>query len=78
MSAATAAGSLGLLFASGFPAMYQLGIMGNSPKDDIGRLFTFTICCAYFGIFFTIPLRKFYILRLKLVFPNSVATVSED
>lgn len=77
MSAATAAGSLGLLFASGFPAMYQLGIMGNSPKDDIGRLFTFTICCAYFGIFFTIPLRKFYILRLKLVFPNSVATVSE-
>ncbi|EIM85193.1 OPT oligopeptide transporter [Stereum hirsutum FP-91666 SS1] len=74
MSAATAAGSLGLLFASGFPAMYQLGVMGNSPKDDIGRLFTFTICCAYFGIFFTIPLRKFYILRLKLVFPNSVAT----
>lgn len=76
MSAATAAGSLGLLFASGFPAMYQLGVMGSSPKDDIGRLFTFTICCAYFGIFFTIPLRKFYILKLKLVFPSSVATVS--
>ncbi|EPQ54853.1 OPT oligopeptide transporter [Gloeophyllum trabeum ATCC 11539] len=73
MSTATAAGSLGLLFASGFPAMYQLGLMGESPKADIGRLFTFTIACAYFGIFFTIPLRKFYILKLKLVFPSSVA-----
>ncbi|TFK48797.1 OPT oligopeptide transporter [Heliocybe sulcata] len=73
MSTATAAGSLGLLFASGFPAMYQLGLMGESPKADIGRLFTFTVACAYFGLFFTIPLRKFYILKLKLVFPSSVA-----
>ncbi|KDQ62137.1 hypothetical protein JAAARDRAFT_121385 [Jaapia argillacea MUCL 33604] len=73
MSTATAAGSLGLLFASGFPAMYQLGLMGGSPQEDIGRLFTFTIACAYFGLFFTIPLRKFYILKLKLVFPSSVA-----
>ncbi|EGN94830.1 hypothetical protein SERLA73DRAFT_114279 [Serpula lacrymans var. lacrymans S7.3] len=72
-SAASSAGSLGLLFTSGFPALYQLGVLGASPKDDIGRLFTFTICCAFFGLAFTQPLRKFYILKLKLVFPSGVA-----
>ncbi|KAH7928026.1 PMSR-domain-containing protein [Leucogyrophana mollusca] len=72
-SAATSAGSLGLLFTSGFPAAYQLGLLGAHPKDDIGRLITFTICCAFFGLAFTQPLRQFYILKLKLVFPSGVA-----
>jgi uncharacterized oligopeptide transporter (OPT) family protein len=72
-STASAAGSLGLLFTSGFPAAYQLGLLSASPRDDIGRLFTFTICCAFFGLAFSIPLRKFYILKLKLVFPSGVA-----
>ncbi|EPS99458.1 OPT oligopeptide transporter [Fomitopsis schrenkii] len=73
-SAATAAGSLGLLFTSGFPAAYQLGLLGANPSADFGRLITFTICCAYVGIFFTMPLRRLYILKLKLTFPSSVAT----
>lgn len=73
-SAATAAGSLGLLFASGFPAAYQLGILKKSPKEDFGRLITFTACCAYYGMFFAVPLRKLYILRQKLVFPSPTAT----
>ncbi|KAF9239494.1 hypothetical protein BU15DRAFT_61998 [Melanogaster broomeanus] len=72
-SAATSAGSLGLLFTSGFPAAYQLGLLSTHPKDDLGRLITFTICCAFFGLSFTQPLRKFYILKLKLVFPAGVA-----
>ncbi|KAG0709867.1 OPT oligopeptide transporter protein-domain-containing protein [Suillus ampliporus] len=72
-SAATSAGSLGLLFTSGFPAAYQLGLLSVHPKDDFGRLITFTICCAFFGLSFTQPLRKFYILKLKLVFPSGVA-----
>jgi uncharacterized oligopeptide transporter (OPT) family protein len=72
-SAATAAGSLGLLFTSGFPAAYQLGLLGNSPKDDVGKLMTFTLCTAYYGMFFAIPLRKFYILKQKLLFPSAVA-----
>ncbi|KAF8553841.1 hypothetical protein OG21DRAFT_1477176 [Imleria badia] len=71
--AATSAGSLGLLLNSGFPAAYQLGLLQASPSQDIGRLFTFTICCAFFGPAFSIPLRKFYILKLKLVFPTGVA-----
>ncbi|KZT55061.1 OPT superfamily oligopeptide transporter, partial [Calocera cornea HHB12733] len=72
-SAATAAGSLGLLFTSGFPAAYQLGLLGSSPSADFGRLITFTFAVAYIGIFFTMPLRRLYILKLKLVFPSSVA-----
>ncbi|KAF8841630.1 OPT superfamily oligopeptide transporter [Paxillus ammoniavirescens] len=72
-AAASAAGSLGLLFTSGFPAAYQLGLLNSTPREDIGRLFTFTICCAFFGLAFSIPLRKFYILKLKLVFPSGVA-----
>ena len=72
-SAATAAGSLGLIFTSGIPAAYQLGILSNSPKEDFGRLITFTICCAYFGMFFAIPLRKFYILKQKLTFPSAAS-----
>ncbi|KAH9942458.1 OPT oligopeptide transporter [Epithele typhae] len=72
-SAATAAGSLGLLFTSGFPAAYQLGLLGDDPVSDFGRLITFTLCCAYVGIFFTMPLRRLYILKLKLTFPSAVA-----
>jgi uncharacterized oligopeptide transporter (OPT) family protein len=71
-SAATAAGSLGLLFTSGFPAAYQLGLL-KSPKEDFGMLVTFTIACAYYGMFFAIPLRKLYILKQKLLFPSGVA-----
>ncbi|KAI0816054.1 OPT oligopeptide transporter [Trametes gibbosa] len=72
-SAATAAGSLGLLFTSGFPAAYQLGLLGDDPVADFGRIITFTLCCAYVGIFFTMPLRRLYILKLKLTFPSAVA-----
>lgn len=45
----------------------------KSPKEDFGRLITFTIACAYFGMFFAQPLRKFYILKQKLAFPSAVA-----
>lgn len=71
-SAATAAGSLGLVFTSGFPAAYQLGLL-KSPKEDFGRLITFMVACAYYGMFFAMPLRKFYILKQKLAFPSAVA-----
>ncbi|KAG6373945.1 OPT oligopeptide transporter protein-domain-containing protein [Boletus reticuloceps] len=73
-AAASAASSLGLLFTSGFPAAYQLGLLNATPQEDIGRLFTFAICCAFFGLAFAIPLRKFYILKLKLVFPSGMAS----
>ncbi|KAF8125488.1 hypothetical protein EV363DRAFT_1532454 [Boletus edulis] len=39
---AQAADSLGLLFTSGFPAAYQLGLLNATPQEDIGRFFVFT------------------------------------
>lgn len=71
-SAATAAGSLGLIFTSGIPAAYQLGLL-EDPKKDFGKLVTLTLACAYYGMFFALPLRKLYILKQKLAFPSAVA-----
>ncbi|KAG0706282.1 OPT oligopeptide transporter protein-domain-containing protein [Suillus ampliporus] len=57
----------------GFPCCISARTVESHPKDDVGRLITFTLCCAFFGLSFTQPLRKFYILKLKLVFPAGVA-----
>lgn len=73
-SIATAAGGLTGQFVAAVPAMYQLGLLGESPIKDFGRLFTFTLVSAYYGCFFAIPLRKFYILKQHLVFPTPTAT----
>lgn len=70
--------------------MYQLGLLSASPTQDLGRLIAFTACCAFYGMMFAIPLRKWYvlvcgksdtadrarryILRQKLVFPTPTAT----
>jgi hypothetical protein len=45
----------------------------NTPREDFGKLCTFTLACAYYGMFFAIPLRKLYILKQKLAFPSAVA-----
>ncbi|CAE6526473.1 unnamed protein product, partial [Rhizoctonia solani] len=72
-TAATSAGSLTGLFVAAVPAMYHLGLM-KTPKEDIGRLFTLTIITAFYGLFFAIPLRKYYILKQRLIFPTPTAT----
>ncbi|KAF8599334.1 OPT superfamily oligopeptide transporter [Ceratobasidium sp. AG-I] len=72
-TAATSAGSLTGLFVAAVPAMYHLKLM-TTPKEDIGRLFTLTIITAFYGLFFAIPLRKYYILKQRLVFPSPTAT----
>jgi uncharacterized oligopeptide transporter (OPT) family protein len=54
--------------------MYYLNLLSPSPKDDIGRLIALTVCAAFFGVFFVIPLRKYYIVKQKLVFPTPAAT----
>jgi len=73
-TAATATGGLGILFVSGFPAMYQLGLLGASPKDDVGKLILFMLTVAFFGMAFAIPMRNYFVLRLKLTFPTPTAT----
>ncbi|EJF57749.1 OPT oligopeptide transporter [Dichomitus squalens LYAD-421 SS1] len=73
-SAATAAGGIGILFVSAVPAMYRLNLLSPLPKQDIGKLIAVTACAGFFGVFFVIPLRKYYIVRQKLTFPTPAAT----
>jgi OPT family oligopeptide transporter len=73
-SAATSAGGLGILFVSGIPAMYRLNLLSALPQDDLGKLFSLTAASAFFGVAFVIPLRKYYIIRQRLVFPTPTAT----
>lgn len=73
-SAATGAAGLTSMFVAAVPAMYRLNLLGPSPEHDFARLFTFCFCSAFYGCFFAVPLRKFYVLKQKLVFPTPTAT----
>ncbi|KAG5651754.1 hypothetical protein H0H81_007566 [Sphagnurus paluster] len=73
-TAATASGGLGILFVSAVPAMYRLDLLSDSPTKDIGKLIALTCCAGFFGVFFVIPLRKYYIVHQKLTFPTPAAT----
>lgn len=73
-TAATASGGMGIIFVSAVPAMYRIGLLGAQPSDDVGKLIALTISATFFGIFFVIPLRKYYIIHLKLTFPTPAAT----
>jgi uncharacterized oligopeptide transporter (OPT) family protein len=53
--------------------MYGLGLL-STPQQDFGKLVGLGIVCGFYGMFFAIPLRKFFILRQRLVFPDAVAT----
>ncbi|KAJ1536185.1 hypothetical protein HK096_000262 [Nowakowskiella sp. JEL0078] len=75
-TAATAAGGLSVGFVSAIPALYRLGLMSAKVTDDIPTLILWSFAAAYFGLFFAIPLRKYFILRQKLVFPS--ATVAAE
>ncbi len=54
--------------------MYRLDLMSALPKQDIGKLIAVTACAGFFGVFFVIPLRKYYIVKQKLTFPTPAAT----
>ncbi|KIM46755.1 hypothetical protein M413DRAFT_261954 [Hebeloma cylindrosporum] len=73
-SAATASGGLGILFVGAVPAMYRLELLSDSPTKDIGKLIALTACAGFFGVFFVIPLRKYFIVHQKLTFPTPAAT----
>ena len=55
--------------------MYRLGLLSDLPQKDIGKLLALAVCCGLFGVFFVIPLRKYYIVHQKLTFPTPAATV---
>ena len=53
--------------------MYGLGLL-STPQQDFGKLVGLGVVCGFYGMFFAVPLRKFFILRQRLVFPEAVAT----
>ena len=68
-SAATTAGGLSAGFVSGVPAMYKLGLL-STPKQDAAALVLFTISCAFYGLFFAVPLRSHFVVKQDLTFPT--------
>ncbi|KAH6957810.1 OPT oligopeptide transporter protein-domain-containing protein [Ilyonectria sp. MPI-CAGE-AT-0026] len=77
---ATALGAIGIgfMFISGIPAMYQLNLLGSNPKSDYGKLVCFAAVSGLWGLGFTVPFRKVFILRLarqlSLYFPMGSAS----
>ncbi|KAG0092055.1 hypothetical protein BGZ93_005714 [Podila epicladia] len=70
-TAATAAGGLSAGFITAIPAMYRMGLMGDKqPKDDVVALLLWSICSAFFGMFFAVPLRTHFVVNQDLVFPT--------
>lgn len=73
-AAASGAGGLSALFVAALPAMYRLGLLSKDPRDDFRRILTLTLVCSFFGLFFAVPLRKFFIIgvsrELRLIFPS--------
>ena len=55
--------------------MYRLHLLSDLPQKDIGKLIALTVSAAFFGIFFVIPLRKYFIVHQKLTFPTPSAAV---
>ncbi|THV04736.1 oligopeptide transporter [Dendrothele bispora CBS 962.96] len=74
-TAATASGGLGIIFVSAIPAMYRMGLLSDLPQKDVGKLIAMTgMHSRFFGLFFALPLRKYYIVHQKLTFPTPAAT----
>ncbi|KAJ9085043.1 hypothetical protein DSO57_1017734 [Entomophthora muscae] len=71
-TAATAAGGLSVGFISGIPAMFRLGLM--PPLEECwARFYLWTVAAAFYGMCFAVPLRRYYIIKQKLVFPSATA-----
>ncbi|KAF8930577.1 OPT oligopeptide transporter protein-domain-containing protein [Dissophora ornata] len=70
-AAATSAGGLSNGFVTAIPAMYRMGLMGDStPLDDVVPLLLWTASAAFFGMFFAVPLRSHFVINQDLVFPT--------
>ncbi|KAK8069952.1 oligopeptide transporter [Apiospora phragmitis] len=76
-AAAVGAGGLSGMFVAALPAMYNMGLL-KTPQEDFGRILTLTLVGSFFGLFFAVPLRKFFVINvareLKLMFPTPTAT----
>lgn len=56
--------------------MYRLDLLNTAdPTKDVGKLIALTATAGFFGVFFVIPLRRYFIVHQKLTFPTPAATV---
>ncbi|KAJ3342395.1 hypothetical protein HDU93_002511 [Gonapodya sp. JEL0774] len=77
-TAASTAGGLSVGMITAIPAMYRLGLLSDDVTKDVARLTLWTIAASFYGLFFAIPLRKYFVLQLgdKLPFPTPTATAN--
>lgn len=57
---------MGIIFIGGVPALYQLGLL-STPEKDFTKWLAFMAVNAFFGMTFALALRKWFILKQKLV-----------
>ncbi|KAK9767810.1 hypothetical protein K7432_002091 [Basidiobolus ranarum] len=73
-TAASTAGGFNVGFITCIPALYRLGLMSDNVIDDVGALLMWATCAAFYGMFFAIPLRTYFVLKQDLPFPSPRAT----
>jgi uncharacterized oligopeptide transporter (OPT) family protein len=54
--------------------MYRLKLLSEDPSQDIFRILTLTAVSAYYGLFFAVPLRRYFVIKVKLLFPSPTAS----
>ncbi|KAI9298718.1 OPT superfamily oligopeptide transporter [Neoconidiobolus thromboides FSU 785] len=74
-TAAVAAGGLFAGYVSGIPAMFRLNLL--PPLNECWSMFfLWTLAAAFYGMFFAVPLRHYYIISQKLIFPSPTAAAN--
>jgi uncharacterized oligopeptide transporter (OPT) family protein len=53
--------------------MYRLGLL-KDVNADLWRIALWSVAASLYGIFFAIPLRKWFVIKQKLPFPSPTAT----
>lgn len=72
-AAATAVGGLTSTYVAAVPALFHLNLLPDI-DECWTRFYLWTTAAAFYGMFFAVPLRSYYVLKKKLVFPNCTAT----
>ncbi|KXS18282.1 OPT superfamily oligopeptide transporter [Gonapodya prolifera JEL478] len=75
-TAASTSGGLSVGMITAIPAMYRLGLLSDDVTKDTLRLTLWTIAASMYGLCFAVPLRKYFIIKLrdKIPFPTPTAT----
>ncbi|UPK92712.1 hypothetical protein LCI18_003647 [Fusarium solani-melongenae] len=69
---------VGFLFISAIPAMYRLNLLSKHPSTDYGMLLAFTFVSGFFGLSYSVVLRRMFLVslgrKLQLIFPTGAAS----